>query len=132
VGSNDLIQYLLAVDRNNTDVAHLFSPFHPAFLHILREIRSEADRAGKEVTVCGEMAGQRLPALMLLGMGFTNFSMNALSIAEIKGVFTRIDYARLRRVIAHLKRFGSRTEIEGYLRSELEKLYPGLLQNPSS
>ena len=127
VGSNDLIQYLLAVDRNNTDVAHLFSPFHPAFLHILREIRSEVDRAGKEVTVCGEMAGQRLPALMLLGMGFTNFSMNALSIAEIKGVFTRVDYARLRRVVAHLKRFGSRTEIEGYLRSELEKQYPGLL-----
>jgi len=127
VGSNDLIQYLLAVDRNNTDVAHLFSPFHPAFLHILREIRSEVDRAGKEVTVCGEMAGQRLPALMLLGMGFTNFSMNAISIAEIKGVFTRVDYARLRRVVAHLKRFGSRTEIEGYLRSELEKQYPGLL-----
>ncbi len=132
VGSNDLIQYLLAVDRNNTDVAHLFSPFHPAFLHILREIRSEVDRAGKEVTICGEMAGQPLTALMLLGMGFTNFSMNAMAIAEIKRVFTQIDYARLRRIVAHLKRFGSRTEIEGYLRSELEKLYPGLLSGPSS
>ncbi len=132
VGSNDLIQYLLAVDRNNTDVAHLFSPFHPAFLHILREIRSEMDRAGKEVTVCGEMAGQRLPALMLLGMGFTNFSMNALAIAEIKRVFTQIDYTRLRRIVGHLKRFASRTEIEGYLRAELEKLYPGLLASPSS
>ncbi|MDD8013418.1 MAG: phosphoenolpyruvate--protein phosphotransferase [Acidobacteriota bacterium] len=131
VGSNDLIQYLLAVDRNNIDVAHLFSPFHPAFLHILREIRSEADRAGKEVTVCGEMAGQRLPALMLLGMGFTNFSMNALAIAEIKRIFTQIDYARLRRIVGHLKRFGSRTEIEGYLRTELEKLYPGLLSSPN-
>jgi phosphotransferase system enzyme I (PtsI) len=127
VGSNDLIQYLLAVDRNNTDVAHLFSPFHPAFLHILREIRSEVDRAGKEVTVCGEMAGQPLPALMLLGMGFINFSMNALAIAEIKRIFTRIDHVRLRRIVAHLKRFSSRTEIEEYLRSELEKQYPGLL-----
>jgi phosphotransferase system enzyme I (PtsI) len=132
VGSNDLIQYLLAVDRNNTDVAHLFSPFHPAFLHILREIRSEVDRAGKEVTVCGEMAGQPLPALMLLGMGFANFSMNALAIAEIKRLFTRIDYARLRRIVAHLKRFSSRTEIEGYLKTELEKLYPGLLAAPNS
>ncbi len=127
VGSNDLIQYLLAVDRNNTDVAHLFSPFHPAFLHILREIRSEVNRVGKEVTVCGEMAGQPLPALMLLGMGFTNFSMNAMAIAEIKRVFTQIDYARLRRIVAHLKRFSSRTEIEGYLRSELLKPYPNLL-----
>ena len=132
VGSNDLIQYLLAVDRNNTDVAHLFSPFHPAFIHILKEIRSEVDRAGKEVTVCGEMAGQRLTALMLLGMGFTNFSMNAMAIAEIKSVFTRIDYTRLRRIVAHLERFGSRTETEGYLRSELEKQYPGLLNQPNS
>jgi phosphotransferase system enzyme I (PtsI) len=132
VGSNDLIQYLLAVDRNNTDVAHLFSPFHPAFLHILREIRSEVDRAGKEVTVCGEMAGQPLPALMLLGMGFTNFSMNALAIAEIKRIFTRIDHVRLRRIVAHLKRFSSRTEIEEYLRSELEKQYPGLLAAQNS
>jgi phosphotransferase system enzyme I (PtsI) len=132
VGSNDLIQYLLAVDRNNTDVAHLFSPFHPAFLHILREIRSEVDRAGKEVTVCGEMAGQPLPALMLLGMGFANFSMNALAIAEIKRIFTQIDHARLRRIVAHLKRFSSRTEVEGYLRTELEKLYPGLLSSQGS
>jgi phosphotransferase system enzyme I (PtsI) len=132
VGSNDLIQYLLAVDRNNTEVAHLFSPFHPAFVHILKEIRSEVARAGKEVTVCGEMAGQRLPALMLLGLGFTNFSMNALAIAEIKRVFTQIDFVRLRRIVSHLERFGSRTEIEAYLRSELEKQYPGLLASQNS
>lgn len=129
VGSNDLIQYLLAVDRNNVDVAHLYSPFHPAFVHILKEIRREVDRAGKEVTVCGEMAGQRLPALMLLGLGFTNFSMNALAIAEIKRVFTRVDYARLRRIVAQLERFGSRSEIEAHLRGEIEKAYPGLISS---
>lgn len=127
VGSNDLIQYLLAVDRNNSDVSYLFSPYHPAFLHILKEIRSEVDRIGKEVTICGEMAGQPVPALMLLGMGFTNFSMNALAIAEIKRVFTRIHYARLRKIVNQLDRLGSRTEIEEYLRSELLKLYPDLL-----
>jgi phosphotransferase system enzyme I (PtsI) len=132
VGSNDLIQYLLAVDRNNADVAYLFSPFHPAFVHVLKEIRSEADRAGKEVTVCGEMAGRPIPALMLLGMGFTNFSMNALAIAEIKRVFTHIHYARLRRIVGQLEQFGSRIEIEEYLRSELEKLYPDLLRSQGS
>ncbi len=130
VGSNDLIQYLLAVDRNNSDVAHLFSPYHPAFIHILGEIRSEVDRIGKEVTVCGEMAGRRLPALMLLGMGFTHFSMNALAIAEIKRVFTQIHYTRLRKIVGQLEQFGSRTEIEAFLRSELEKQYPGLLEDP--
>jgi signal transduction protein with GAF and PtsI domain len=108
-------------------VSYLFSPYHPAFIHILKEIRAEVDRIGKEVTICGEMAGQPVPAMMLLGMGFTNFSMNAMAIAEIKRVFTQIDYARLRRIVAHLKRFSSRTEIEAYLRSELLKLYPNLL-----
>jgi phosphotransferase system enzyme I (PtsI) len=131
VGSNDLIQYLLAVDRNNADVSYLFSPFHPAFIHTLKEIRSEAARAGKEVTVCGEMAGRRIPALMLLGMGFTHFSMNALAIAEIKRVFTQIHYARLRRVVGQLGRFSSRTEIEGFLNAELLKLYPDLFSGPS-
>jgi phosphotransferase system enzyme I (PtsI) len=127
VGSNDLIQYLLAVDRNNSDVSYLFSPFHPAFIHILKEIRSEVDRIGKEVTVCGEMAGQPIPALMLLGMGFTNFSMNAMAIAEIKRVFTRIHYSRLRKVVGQLDRFGSRTEIEAFFKESLLKLYPDLL-----
>jgi len=127
VGSNDLIQYLLAVDRNNSDVSYLFSPYHPAFIHILKEIRTEVDRIGKEVTICGEMAGQPIPALMLLGMGFTHFSMNALAIAEIKRVFTQIDYLRLRRIVSQLGRFSSRTEIEAFLHVELLKLYPDLL-----
>jgi phosphotransferase system enzyme I (PtsI) len=129
VGTNDLIQYLLAVDRNNSDVSYLFSPYHPAFVRILKEIRTEVDRIGKEVTVCGEMAGRPIPALMLLGLGFTNFSMNALAIAEIKRLFTQIHYARLRRIVSHLERFSSRTEIEEYLNSELRKLYPELVSS---
>jgi len=84
------------------------------------------------VTVCGEMAGRPLPALMLLGLGFTNFSMNAMAIAEIKRVFTRIHYTRLRRIVGQLGQFASRTEIEGYLSNELTKLYPDLLKSPNS
>ncbi|MCX6556595.1 MAG: phosphoenolpyruvate--protein phosphotransferase [Candidatus Aminicenantes bacterium] len=127
IGTNDLIQYLLAVDRNNSEVAYLFSPFHPAFVHILKEIRQEAARIGKEVTICGEMAGKCFQALMLLGMGFTHFSMNAMAIAEIKRVFTQIHYSRLRKIVAELDRFSSRTEIEEYLTESLLKLYPDLL-----
>jgi phosphotransferase system enzyme I (PtsI) len=128
VGSNDLIQYLLAVDRNNSDVSYLFSPYHPAFIHILKEIRAEVDRIGKEVTICGEMAGQPVPALMLLGLGFTNFSMNALAIAEIKRVFTRIHHARLRKIVNQLDRLSSRTEIEAFFKESLLELYPDLLE----
>jgi len=127
VGTNDLIQYLLAVDRNNSEVAYLFSPFHPAFIHVLKEIRREADKIGKEVTICGEMAGKCFQALMLLGMGFTNFSMNAMAIAEIKRVFTQVHYGHLRKIVAKLDQFSSRSEIEEYLTESLLKLYPDLL-----
>jgi len=127
IGTNDLIQYLLAVDRNNSEVAYLFSPFHPAFIHILKEIRREAARIGKEVTICGEMAGKCFQALMLLGMGFTNFSMNAMAIAEIKRVFTQIHYSKLRKIVAKLDQFSSRSEIEEFLTESLLKLYPDLL-----
>jgi phosphotransferase system enzyme I (PtsI) len=127
IGTNDLIQYLLAVDRNNSEVAYLFSPFHPAVIHSLREIRREAAKIGKEVTICGEMAGKCFQALMLLGLGFTNFSMNALAIAEIKRVFTQIHYTHLKKIVSHLDQFSSRSEIEEYLTESLLKLYPDLL-----
>jgi phosphotransferase system enzyme I (PtsI) len=127
VGTNDLIQYLLAVDRNNSDVAYLFSPFHPAVIRILKEIRREAERIGKEVTICGEMAGKCFQALMLLGLGFTHFSMNAMAIAEIKRVFTQVHFAHLKKVVGHLEQFGSRSEIEEYLSESLLRLYPDLL-----
>lgn len=127
IGTNDLIQYLLAVDRNNSEVSYLFSPFHPAVIHTLKEIRREAAAIGKEVTICGEMAGKCFQALMLLGLGFTNFSMNAMAIAEIKRVFTQIHYTQLRKIVSKLDQFGSRSEIEEYLIESLLKLYPDLL-----
>ncbi len=127
VGTNDLIQYLLAVDRNNSDVSYLFSPFHPAVIRILKEIRRETERIGKDVTICGEMAGKCFQALMLLGLGFTNFSMNAMSIAEIKRVFTQVHYSHLKKIVGRLDQFSSRSEIEEYLTESLLKLYPDLL-----
>jgi phosphotransferase system enzyme I (PtsI) len=127
IGTNDLIQYLLAVDRNNTEVAYLFSPFHPAVVHTLKEIHREATKIGKEVTICGEMAGKCFQALMLLGIGFTHFSMNAMAIAEIKRVFTQIHYSHLRKIVAKLGQFSSRSEIEEYLTESLLGLYPDLL-----
>jgi phosphotransferase system enzyme I (PtsI) len=127
IGTNDLIQYLLAVDRNNSEVSYLFSPFHPAVIHILKEIQREVAGIGKEVTICGEMAGKCFQALMLLGMGFTHFSMNAMAIAEIKRVFTQIHYSHLKRIVGKLEQFSSRSEIEEYLTESLLKLYPELL-----
>jgi phosphotransferase system enzyme I (PtsI) len=126
IGTNDLIQYSLAVDRNKDSVAYLYNPFHPGVVKILMEIREETNKIGKEVTICGEMAGRPFTALMLLGMGYTNFSMTPLSIAEIKRVFTQIHYSYVKKTVKELTKFSSKTEIEEFLIETMLKKYPDL------
>ena len=130
IGTNDLVQYLLAVDRNNSTVSYLYSPFHPAVVDILFEIREAVASIGKEVTVCGEMAGKTFTALMLMGMGYTSFSMAPLAIAEIKRIFTRIHYGYIKRTVKQMTKLGSRTEIEEFLVETLLKKYPDLFTKP--
>jgi len=129
IGTNDLIQYLLAVDRNNSSISHLFNPFHPAVIENLFEIHEEICKINKEVVVCGEMAGQTLTALMLLGMGYTNFSMYPMAITEIKRAFTRVHYSYLKKISARLIKFSSKSEIEEYLIESIIKKYPSLYAN---
>ncbi len=126
IGTNDLMQYLLAVDRNNSSVSYLYSPFHPAVIEILFEILAEVTAIGKKVTVCGEMAGKTFTALMLLGMGYTNFSMSPLALTEIKRIFTRIHYSYLKKTVQQLRKLSSKAEIEEFLIETLLKKYPDL------
>lgn len=130
IGTNDLMQYLLAVDRNNSAVSYLYSPFHPAVVDILNEIRETVTAIGKEVTVCGEMAGKTFTALMLMGMGYTSFSMTPLAIAEIKRIFTHIHYGYIKRTVKQITKLGSKTEIEEFLVETLLKKYPDLFIKP--
>ena len=130
IGTNDLIQYLLAVDRNNSSVSYLYNPFHPAVIDVLFEVMEKAARIGKEVTVCGEMAGKTFTALMLLGMGYTNFSMSPLAIAEIKRIFTRVHYTYIKKTVRQLTKLSSKTEIEEFLVETLLKKYPDLFIKP--
>ena len=90
IGSNDLIQYLLAVDRNNPRVANLYSAFHPAVLSALVHVVREAKAAGKPVSICGEMAGDPGAAVLLMAMGFDILSMNAASLLKVKSVIRSI------------------------------------------
>ncbi len=94
VGTNDLTQYLLAVDRNNARVAGLYDSLHPAVLHALVAIVEGAHRHGKPVSVCGEMAGDPAAALLLLGMGMDSLSMSASSLPRVKWAIRTISRAR--------------------------------------
>ncbi|HDL6606732.1 TPA: phosphoenolpyruvate--protein phosphotransferase [Yersinia enterocolitica] len=91
VGTNDLTQYLLAVDRNNTRVASLYDSLHPAMLQVLSHILTQATQSGLQVSLCGEMAGDPMGALLLVGLGYSNLSMNGRSVARIKYLLRNID-----------------------------------------
>ena len=84
IGTNDLIQYTLAIDRTDDAVAHLYDPMHPAILHLLSHIISAANRANKSVAVCGEIAGDPLITRLLLGMGLRTFSMHPAHLLTVK------------------------------------------------
>ena len=90
VGSNDLTQYLLAVDRNNPRVANLYSAFHPAVLSALQQVVDGAQAEGKPVSICGEMAGDPGAAILLMAMGYDVLSMNAASLLKVKSVLRSI------------------------------------------
>jgi phosphotransferase system enzyme I (PtsI) len=84
IGTNDLIQYTLAIDRTDEEVAHLYDPLHPAVLHLISHVISSANRLGVPVSVCGEMAGEPIYTRLLLGLGLREFSMISAQVPSIK------------------------------------------------
>jgi phosphotransferase system enzyme I (PtsP) len=93
IGTNDLTQYLLAVDRNNSRVASLYQTLHPAVLRAIRQVIEEAHKLGKPVSVCGEMAGDPAAALALLGLGVNSLSMSVSNLARVKWVIRSFTYS---------------------------------------
>ena len=95
IGTNDLIQYTLAIDRADESVAHLYDPCHPAVLHLVAGTIAECNRQGKGVSVCGEMAGDVQFTRLLLGLGLRSFSMHPAQILAVKQEVLRADAAKL-------------------------------------
>jgi len=124
IGTNDLIQYYLAVDRSNEFVSYLYKPLHPAVLRLIRSVIQAAVKAGKEVTVCGEMAADPLSALVLFGFGLRKFSMNPIFIPRIKKALRSIELETVEKAVAEAMGFRSSQEIEEFM---IEKI---LIKHP--
>ena len=99
IGTNDLIQYTLAIDRADEAVAHLYDPWHPAVLALIRSCILQARAAGKGVSVCGEMAGDPAFTELLLAMGLRSFSMHPTQVASVKQRVLRADTRRLQQLV---------------------------------
>jgi phosphotransferase system, enzyme I, PtsP len=121
VGTNDLTQYLLAVDRNNAHVADIYSDLHPAVLRALIQVVAGARAHGKEVGVCGEMAGSPA-AVLLLGMGVDSLSMNCGSLLRVKWVLRSFSSTRAQELLQSALRCERASEVKALLDNALEDM----------
>ncbi|MCB1559876.1 MAG: phosphoenolpyruvate--protein phosphotransferase [Xanthomonadales bacterium] len=112
IGTNDLVQYLLAVDRNNDALGELYSPLHPAVLRLLHDVIKLGHRHGKRVLVCGEMAADPEMTRLLLALGLTDFSLHPGSMLEVRQIIRDSDHHKLRRHASALLRAPDRAAIE--------------------
>jgi phosphotransferase system enzyme I (PtsI) len=116
IGTNDLIQYALAVDRGNENVASLNDPLHPAILKFIKMIIDEGHKAGINVTMCGEMAGNPYYTPILLGFGLDEFSVSSTQLLEIKKVIRNISYADAKEAAEKVLKCSNREEISKIMR----------------
>jgi phosphotransferase system enzyme I (PtsI) len=124
IGTNDLIQYTLAIDRVNEHVAYLYRPLHPAVLRIIRETVRAAHTAGIPVAMCGEMAGEPIHTQLLIGMGIDSLSMNAVSLPRVKKIVRATRLADAQRLAAGIGQFSTAWEVEEYVKAEMTRRFP--------
>jgi len=127
IGTNDLTQYVLAVDRTNERVAGMYTPGHPAVLRMIRMVTDTARDAGIEVAVCGEMAGEPNYALVLLGLGIQIFSVSSATLLEIKKVIRSVTMDQAKEVCEKVFQFDSDREVDAYLAEITRRLLPELV-----
>jgi phosphoenolpyruvate-protein phosphotransferase len=124
IGSNDLIQYVMAADRDNPKVAHLCEPFHPAVLRVLRLIVEACNNRGKVVTLCGEMAGRPRCLVPLLGLGLRRLSMSPALVPTIKELVRRASERLVSEIAKDVLRMRTSEEILAYLTQRTRELWP--------
>jgi len=124
IGTNDLIQYSLAIDRGNEQVAHMYEPLHPAVLRMINQVVAAAHRVGIEVGICGEMAGEEKYLPVLLGLGVDSFSMHPPAIPYVKRMIRQSRAASVERLAARLLACASSMEVRETLQHYLARHYP--------
>lgn len=124
IGTNDLVQYLLAVDRGNERVSPYYTPSHPAVIRALRDVVRACTQAEIECSLCGEMAGQPLYTLFLIGLGLKTLSMAPGNIPEVKKLVRLTTAAQAKRVARRALTFDTDRQVTNYLRDETRKMLP--------
>lgn len=124
IGTNDLIQYALAIDRVNENIAYLYQPLHPAVLGLLKRIIDEAHKAGIWVGMCGEMAGEPLFTLILIGLGLDELSMSPIVIPEVKKVLRSLTLREAKELTRKALKLPTAQQIESLLQKRVRKILP--------
>ena len=131
IGTNDLIQYSLAIDRGNENVSYLYEPLHPALLRLIKGVIDAGKRAGIPVSMCGEMASDPIYAIVLLGLGLEIFSMNPSSIPVVKNVVRSVRYKDCKRIADVALNKKTAQEIEEFIIESVAMRFPeGLVNTP--
>ena len=126
IGSNDLVQYLMAADRDNPKVSHLCQPLAPPVLQVLSRVIRTCNKANVPVTVCGEMAGKPKAFLLLLGMGLRRFSMSPAFIPSIKQLASQISVTEAEQILKSVMRLKTTAQVKKFMTRQLEQIAPNL------
>ena len=132
IGTNDLIQYSLAIDRVNEKVAHLYQPLHPAVLRMIRQVVDAGKQAGIRVAMCGEMAGDPKAVPLLLGLGLEVLSLNAMAIPRVKQVVRMASRSTWRKLAKQALGFPTALEVSQFMDRELARHFPELFGQPAA
>ena len=128
IGTNDLIQYSLAIDRSNEKVTYLYEPFHPAVLRLIKRIVDTAHEAKIHVDMCGEMAGDPVYCLILLGMQLDELSMNHLAIPRIKRILQQSRLSEAKELLSRAMSFNNAADVRAYVLDYMSERFPDEFQ----
>jgi len=124
IGTNDLIQYALAIDRVNDQVTYLYEPLHPAVLRMIKHVVDVGHRAGIRVAMCGEMAGETMHTLILLGLELDELSMNPLAIPRVKEIIREATLKESKELLQKVLPLSSAVEIRQYVERYMRERFP--------